>query len=521
MSQSESRRSTGRSGQKESLSTLGDALRQQDPQLARRFEIFQELAEPSTRLVQITHDLLPYNWEDPELFEKGIEVTSQGRYSEAIAIFQQVLDAQPEAYPALHMLGHVFGCLQNCRNEAESYRKIIKAGGNYPQVYLSLGLAYWEQGKDKKALEAFINAIPLATEFAVVDYWFTFSIDRLHRFAHDRKKGKKEIVNRDRLFADVCYLTGLAYIEYGLHASARQAFKKAVGVDPRFADAYYELGLLHIKKLRNPKRSAKYLEQAESLYVEQNDLHRAALAQHLRKPKDTGRKETNAEAWMKEGLRLQKRGQHQSAIDAYRTAVNLQPEFADAHYNLGIAYGCQVDEGFAVHHKAIWEFEYVIQLKPDFIHAYIALGAAFIKKEEFESAIRVLEMGMNVDATDSNLYYYLGIAHKSCGQLMASVDALKRAVELKPQSIPKRFYLGVVLAEVENFHEACEMFLETVRLKPDFADGHYLLGNIFSNAIKDQEKAFFHLKKAEKLFFKQEDFSRSEQIRERLAELDG
>ncbi len=104
---------------------------------------------------------------------------------------------------------------------------------------------------------------------------------------------------------------------------------------------------------------------------------------------------------------------------------------------------------------------------------------------------------------------------------MASVDALKRAVELKPQSIPKRFYLGVVLAEVENFHEACEMFLETVRLKPDFADGHYLLGNIFSNAIKDQEKAFFHLKKAEKLFFKQEDFSRSEQIRERLAELDG
>ncbi len=520
MSQSEYQHSSNSSSGRESLSTLGDALRQQDPQLARRFEVFQERAEPSVRLVQVAHDLLPFSWDDPELYERGIELTSASRYAEAIAFFQQALERQPNAYPALYMLGHVFGCMHNFRNEAESYRKIIKGGINFPQIYLSLGTAYWVQGKEKKALEAFFKAIPLATEFAVVDYWFTFCIDRLHRFSNDRKGGKKDVANRDRLFADVCYLSGLAYVEYGFHASARQAFKKAVGIDPKFANAYYELGHLHIKKLRNPKRSAKYLEQAESLYIEENDLHKAELAQHLRRNKDSScRKETQAEAWLKEGLRLQKRGQSQAAIDTYRIAVNLQPEFVDAHYNLGIAYGCQVDEGLQVHHKAIWEFEYVIKLKPEFIHAYIALGAAFIKKEEFESAIRVLKMGLKVNATDYNLYYYLGIAHKFCGQLTASATALKRAVELKPESIPIRFYLGVVLAESENFHEACEMFLETIRLKPDFADGHHMLGNIYSNSIKDVEKAIVHLKKAEKLFIKLENFSRSNQIQEQLSEL--
>jgi len=520
MSQTDPGRPSDISSDKASLSTLGDALRQQNPQLVRRFEVFQERAKHTTRLIQVTHDLLPYDWDDSSLFEIGVDIASEGRYAEAIAVFQQVLDRYPSAYPALHLLGHVFGCQQNYRNEAESYRKIIKAGANYPQIYLSLGMAYWIQGKEKKALEAFIRAIPLAEEFAVVDYWFTFSIDRLHRFSSDQKGSKKEIANRDRLFADVCYLTGLAYIEYGLHSSARQAFKKAIGIDPKFADSYYELGILHIKKLRNPKRSAKYLEQAENLYFEQNELHKVSLAQYLRRRKNSSSKEINAESWLKEGLRLQNRGQSQAAIDAYRVAVNLQPEFVDAHYNLGIAYGCQVDEGFPVHHKAIWEFEYVIQLKPDFIHAYVALGAAFIKKEEFESAVEALERGSNVDAADPNLFYYLGIAYKFCGKLSESIDALKRAVELKPQSIPIRFYLGIVLTELESFHEACEMFHETVRLKPDFADAHHMLGNIYSQSVRDIEKAVFHLKKAERLFVKLEDFSRSAQVEKRLSELE-
>ncbi len=147
------------SGKKtESLSTLGDALRQQNPNLARAFEVFQNRAEPANRLVEVFHDILPYDWKDLLLFEKGIELTSEGRFGESIAVFQQVIQKQPEAYPAYHMLGHVFGCQEQFKTEVEYYRKALRIRPDYPQAWINLGSAYWAQGKEKKAIEAFCQA---------------------------------------------------------------------------------------------------------------------------------------------------------------------------------------------------------------------------------------------------------------------------------------------------------------------------------------------------------------------------
>ncbi len=121
-------------------------------------------------------------------------------------------------------------------------------------------------------------------DFALADYWLTYTIDRLRRFPRDPSQPKKA-TGRDRYFADACYLLGLAYIEYASHNSARQAFKKAVRIDPNFADAYGQLGRLHIKKMRNPKRAEKYLSSANQLYLKHNDLHHAALIHTLREKK--------------------------------------------------------------------------------------------------------------------------------------------------------------------------------------------------------------------------------------------
>ncbi len=64
-----------------------------------------------------------------------------------------------------------------------------------------------------------------------------------------------------------------------------------------------------------------------------------------------------------------------------------------------------------------------------------------------------------------------------------------------------------------RYVEASEAFHETVRLKPDFADGHHMLGAIYHDKIPDQEKAAFHLKKADLLYVKLEEYSRSAQVR--------
>ena len=97
---------------------------------------------------------------------------------------------------------------------------------------------------------------------------------------------------------------------------------------------------------------------------------------------------------------------------------------------------------------------------------------------------------------------------------------LKKAVVLKPDSVQVQFYLGLSLIDVDLYDDACMAFREVIRIKPNFADGHMMLGNLYRENILDPERAIYHLKRAEKLFFKMEDFQRVGYIRQLLSRYD-
>ena len=108
------------------LSTLGEKLKSSNPELVEHFEAIKGMELSVPRLVQVVEDLLPYPWEDPALFEEGVKLTAQGFYNEAIAVFKDVLRISPNAYPAYHLLGHVYMALGNRKEEIENYKDQIK-----------------------------------------------------------------------------------------------------------------------------------------------------------------------------------------------------------------------------------------------------------------------------------------------------------------------------------------------------------------------------------------------------------
>ncbi len=499
------------------LSTLKEKLTSSNPELVERFEAIQGIELTVPRLVQVIADLLPYPWDDFALFEEAVKLTAQGFYWEAVGVCHDVLHLSPNAYPAHHLLGHIYGAMGNAREEIEHYRKAVRLKPNYPQIYFDLGAAYWVSGKQKKSIAALKKTIPMAADFAVADYWLTFIFDRLGR---NRDRDQRQVSGKDAVvpaqtFASVCGLLGTAFVEYGYHTSARQAFKRSVQVWPEFAEGYYLLGMLHLKKLRNPKRAAKYLEKAEQFYIRQNDFQRAALAHQLYRPKDEVHDQNKAaDEWLKEGLRLQGLGWYQGAVDAYRMAQGFKTDFLDAFYNMGVAYGCMEENDIDALHKAVWVFKKSIDINPKFIHSYTALGASYIKQGELDSAVEVLRRATRVEPQDSNAYYYLGIACRMNSQISQAVDYMKQAVALKPDSVQVQFYFGLSLVDLKMFEEACAAFREVVRIKPDFADGYLMLGKLYHEKLFEPSKALSYLKRAEKLFMKAEDYQRVGQIRQ-------
>ena len=116
----------------------------------------------------------------------------------------------------------------------------------------------------------------------------------------------------DPLTAEQWYTLGLD-LESAAPAEAREAYVRALALDPRHASARVNLG--------------RWL-QADGHPAEAVVQYRVALAAHPHHPT----------AAFNLGTALEELGRRSEAIEAYRRAVEADADFADAHFNLARLY---------------------------------------------------------------------------------------------------------------------------------------------------------------------------------------
>lgn len=143
---------------------------------------------------------------------------------------------------------------------------------------------------------------------------FDFAVAELATAAapHARRAAEEARLDGERLDADDWYRLGCD-VEASSPADARDAYRRAVELEPHHADAHVNLGrLLH--------------EEGKARAAEVH--YRIALTS---KPK-------HAPAAFNLGVALEDRGRLEEAAEAYERALASDPAFADAHYNLGLLY---------------------------------------------------------------------------------------------------------------------------------------------------------------------------------------
>jgi len=74
---------------------------------------------------------------------------------------------------------------------------------------------------------------------------------------------------------------------------------------------------------------------------------------------------------LQSGARLAETGRLPEAIGHYEQAVRIQPDYAEAHYNLGVAL-----EKLGRTPEAIGHYEQALRIKPDFVQAQSGLTRA-------------------------------------------------------------------------------------------------------------------------------------------------
>ena len=106
----------------EGLSSIGEAFRKLDPHMAIRLKALQGVESPAEWVMEVIFDLFPYAWKDTELLGEAILSIFACEYEEAVETLKGIIHMSPDAYPAYHLLGHVYGCMGNYKDEIECYR---------------------------------------------------------------------------------------------------------------------------------------------------------------------------------------------------------------------------------------------------------------------------------------------------------------------------------------------------------------------------------------------------------------
>ena len=150
------------------------------------------------------------------------------------------------------------------------------------------------------------------------------------------------------------------------------------------------------------------------------------------------------------------------AIDALTQATKLNPDLAEAHFNLGIAYALvEKDE----EEKAITQVEPSPTPKTN-KKARKNAPAPHTKNSEkaFDNAVKAYKKILAKNPKDDAAHYNLGRAYNKLNEDEDAAKALKEAVKLKPEDGEYQTELGAILIKLAKYDEAVSALKKAIKI---------------------------------------------------------
>ena len=264
-------------------------------------------------------------------------------------------------------------------------------------------------------------------------------------------------------------LSAIAY-QTGDDKTAFEHLQRVIVVDPECAQTYNLLGLVLARR--------NQLSEAEAT---------------LRKALLYGR---NAQIVNNLGTVLQEQGVTGKALECYQEALQLDPGYATAHYNMGNAYRAANDLD-----SAIKCYRDAIRLCPDSVDALAALGGVLNRSGHFNEALLSLTQATRLQPGDANLHCEVGDSLQHIGSLEQAKIAYQKALELDSHSFRAWYSMGCVESAAGEYANAIENFQYALRIEPknpralhNCGQGFFKLGQAevalgyFRNAIRYGEE---------------------------------
>ena len=286
-----------------------------------------------------------------------------------------------------------------------------------PADYNTLGIFYYDKKEVEKAIQAFEKALHIAP-------YHKAARRNLHQLL--RAKGFKALATKD-------------------FETATAIFERVLRMDPLDAPTYQLMG--------NGYAQAGRFETAIGCYQKAIDIN----------PVDTLTKHHLAECYNNYGVALRNRGEWDAAIEAYRNALLLMPTLGVARTNLGDAFTRKADA-----HNEAGELEEAIKaylelqkLHPNEMQIRNLLGELYLKKGDYAEALSAFKHVYNTDPNAEHALHNLIAAYHHYARSLSDKDEyttaiqlLQAALRLAPTDLNLRLSLANAYQGAGNYERA-------------------------------------------------------------------
>lgn len=245
---------------------------------------------------------------------------------------------------------------------------------------------------------------------------------------------------------------GNAHYDKGEPDLAIADYTKAIELDPKDAQPYFNRGLAYVKKREPDPAIADFTNAIE---LDPN----------------------YADAYIARGNVYDDTGEHDQAIASYTKAIQLKPNYALAYYNRSIAYRDKgdADRAIADYNKAI-ELNSNSQLSPDWAQC-VDQGSAFA----ISACTRIIQSGTKTRENLAAAYTDRGIAYEHEGEHKQAIADYTNAIELDPKLAAAYYSRGNVYEREGEHDQAIADYNKAIDLDPKYADAYHNRGAAYRN----------------------------------------
>ena len=420
-----------------------------------------------------------------EALKRGVEAHKAGRLQEAEVFYTTILNDQPNHADANHNMGVLATGVGKLEESLPFFKTASGANPNIVQFWLSYINALMNLGRITDAQAVFDQAKSKGANGKAIDQLEKQiatqgqKIDETNIAGKEGSNYSKSNI-LDTMKLDKALRLAKRKYKHGHVEEANNIYQEILQKFPKNKNA-----LIAVKSLFGGARVVLQDPSKEQLQSIVNLYTRGQLRQALSESSQMLERFPNSVLLYNIAGAANVGLMHfDAAIDSYKQALKINPEYAEAYYNIGIALGEKGDAD-----AAIDSYKQALKINPDYADAYNNMGIALNEKGDVTQAISSYNKALVIKPGYAEAFNNMGIALGNQGDLVSAINSYKKALKIKPDYAEAYNNIGNALNDMDDQEGAVDSYSLALKINSNYREAQTNLVTLLTSYTPQKESS--------------------------------